>query len=169
MLSGSPDSDAARRRRARAPRRPVSVLLGGLAGLVGGLIGWRLLVPVFSQEVFARTNYRDKVVPTATGLIIVLVVVAAESTLRLAASLDWELKAVTARPREIVLIVVLGLGLLGLLDDLAGVDEGGGFRGHLRQLARGRLTTGSVKLFGGAAVAVAAVFSTQRHPGTPPR
>ena len=47
--------------------------------------------------------------------------------------------------------------MLGLLDDLAGAGESGGFRGHLRALRRGRLTTGSLKLFGGAAVAVAAL------------
>jgi UDP-N-acetylmuramyl pentapeptide phosphotransferase/UDP-N-acetylglucosamine-1-phosphate transferase len=56
-----------------------------------------------------------------------------------------------------VLILALGLGLLGLLDDLAGAGESGGFAGHLRALRHGRFTTGSLKLFGGAAVAIVAV------------
>ncbi len=56
-----------------------------------------------------------------------------------------------------MLILALGLGLLGLLDDLAGAGESGGFSGHLKALRHGRFTTGSLKLFGGAAVAIVAV------------
>jgi UDP-GlcNAc:undecaprenyl-phosphate/decaprenyl-phosphate GlcNAc-1-phosphate transferase len=52
---------------------------------------------------------------------------------------------------------VLGLGALGLVDDLVGEGESGGFRGHLSALLRGRLTTGSLKMFGGAAVCLIAV------------
>lgn len=136
----------------------MSVAIGLGLGLLGGLIGWRLLQPVFAAEVFARTNYRGRPVVTGAGLLVVLVVVAFEAAAVLAATIDLPLNEVTIEPREMVLVVVLGLGGLGLLDDLAGAGESGGFRGHLRELLHGRLTTGSLKLFGGAAVAVAAVY-----------
>jgi UDP-N-acetylmuramyl pentapeptide phosphotransferase/UDP-N-acetylglucosamine-1-phosphate transferase len=136
----------------------VSVAVGLVLGVVGGLVGWRLLRGVFEATVFQRSNYRGRAIVTGAGLLVPLVVVAFEAAAVLAATFDVRLNAATVGPRRMVLVVALGLGLLGLLDDLAGEGESGGFRGHLRALARGRLTTGSLKLFGGAAVAVAAVF-----------
>lgn len=136
----------------------MSVAIGLLLGLAGGLIGWHLLRSVFEAEVFQRTNYRDQPIITGAGLMVPLVVVAFEAAAVLAATFDVHLNPATDGPRRMVLIVALGLGFLGLLDDLAGTGQSGGFRGHLRALGRGRLTTGSLKLFGGAAVAVAAVF-----------
>ena len=53
----------------------------------------------------------------------------------------------------------IGLDVLGgeearLFDDVAGTGHEQGFRGHLRELSKGHLTTGSVKLLGGGAVAL---------------
>jgi UDP-N-acetylmuramyl pentapeptide phosphotransferase/UDP-N-acetylglucosamine-1-phosphate transferase len=116
-----------------------------------------MLRPTFAAAIFARENHRKLQVPTAAGLIVALAVLASEAVLQTAESLDWEPNAVTDAPRAAVLILALGLGMLGLLDDLAGTGESGGFRGHLGALREGRFTTGSLKLFGGAAVAIVAV------------
>ena len=59
--------------------------------------------------------------------------------------------------RSAVLFAVFGFGLLGLIDDLAAVGEDRGFKGHLGALREGRVTTGMLKLVGGAAVAVVLV------------
>ena len=139
----------------------MSVAIGLALGVVGGLVGWQLLRPVFDADVFQRVNYRDRSIVTAAGLLVPLVVVAFEAAAALAATMDLELNSATDEPRRMVLIVALGLGVLGLLDDLAGEGESGGFGGHLKALWRGRLTTGSLKLFGGAAVAVTAVFGSR--------
>src|SRR6185503_4231436 len=56
--------------------------------------------------------------------------------------------------RPLVLFACLGFGLLGLIDDLLGSHNDSGFKGHLRALFEGRVTTGSLKIFGGAAVAL---------------
>ena len=151
----------ARRRaagRGRPAARPsVTVLLGFLAGVAGGFGGWLMLRPTFAAPIFARQNHRGVTLPTAVGLVVPLAVLASETALQIAEALDWEPNAVTDGPRAAVLILALGLGLLGLLDDLAGEGESGGFSGHLRALRHGRFTTGSLKLFGGAAVAIVAV------------
>jgi UDP-GlcNAc:undecaprenyl-phosphate/decaprenyl-phosphate GlcNAc-1-phosphate transferase len=64
-----------------------------------------------------------------------------------------------------VLVLAVGLSLLGLVDDLAGDGDRRGFRGHLRSLAEGRLSTGGLKLIGGGAVALVAVAAVR--PGGP--
>ncbi len=135
----------------------MTVLVGFLAGALAGAVGWWALRPIFTTPLFERENHRGALVPTGAGVVVVLSVLAAEAALQVAESLDWEPNAVTDAPRAAVLILALGLGFLGLLDDLAGAGESGGFRGHLGALVHGRFTTGVVKLFGGAAVAVVAV------------
>jgi UDP-GlcNAc:undecaprenyl-phosphate/decaprenyl-phosphate GlcNAc-1-phosphate transferase len=135
----------------------VTVVFGFLAGCAAGLGGWLMLRPTFAAPIFARENHRGHFVPTAVGLVLPLAVLASETALQVGESLDWEPNAVTDGPRASVLILALGLGLLGLLDDLAGTGESGGFSGHLGALRHGRFTTGSLKLFGGAAVAIVAV------------
>ena len=56
-----------------------------------------------------------------------------------------------------MLFAVFGFGFLGLVDDLAAVGEDRGFHGHLGALREGRVTTGMLKLVGGAAVAIVLV------------
>jgi UDP-N-acetylmuramyl pentapeptide phosphotransferase/UDP-N-acetylglucosamine-1-phosphate transferase len=52
----------------------------------------------------------------------------------------------------------MGLGLIGLIDDIAGSGDDRGLRGHLGALLDGgRLTTGGLKLLAGAAIALIAV------------
>ncbi len=135
----------------------MSVLAAFLVGLALGLAGWFSTRPVLAIPALERTNYRDHTLPTAGGLVIVLAAIAAQGVVALADAAGWSFDPEWAPVRAQVLVLVLGLGFLGLLDDLAGAGQSGGFRGHLTALARGRLTTGSLKLFGGAAVGVVVV------------
>jgi UDP-GlcNAc:undecaprenyl-phosphate/decaprenyl-phosphate GlcNAc-1-phosphate transferase len=102
----------------------------------------------------ARANYRDQMLPTAGGLLVVLAVVAVEG-----ARVGLGTVGVGTRPaldgtRPLVLLVCVGFGLLGLLDDLLASGEDRGFGGHLRALSRGHVTTGLIKLVGGGALAL---------------
>jgi UDP-N-acetylmuramyl pentapeptide phosphotransferase/UDP-N-acetylglucosamine-1-phosphate transferase len=104
-----------------------------------------------------RRNYRDRIVPTAAGIFAVLAVLGVEagrSTLG-AFGVGDEPGYDLARP--LVLFACVGFALLGLVDDLLGTEAERGFRGHLRALASGRLTTGLCKVIGGAAIALVLV------------
>lgn len=54
------------------------------------------------------------------------------------------------------LLVVVGFGGLGLIDDIWGSGDVRGLRGHLRALRHGQFTTGTLKLVGGLIVAYVA-------------
>ncbi|HEV2069908.1 MAG TPA: hypothetical protein VGR26_08955 [Acidimicrobiales bacterium] len=129
---------------------------GGLVlGVLTGWLSWRALVGVLKRPLFARVNHRGRSVPTAGGLVpaVATVLLAAGAAVAAPASL----REGHAVPATSVVVVVLGLALLGLVDDLAGSgDDGRGFRGHVAALRRGRLTTGGLKLVGGGAVSVVA-------------
>ena len=134
---------------------PTSRVAVVVAWIVGFLAVRFLLISgreLFEAPALERSNYRNRVVFTAAGLVIVmavLIVEAGRSGLG-AIELGDEPGANAARP--LVLFAAFGFGLLGFLDDVLG-GEDRGFRGHLRALAHGRLTSGMVKLLGGAAIA----------------
>lgn len=133
----------------------MSVALGVAAGLVAGRLLWVLLRPSLAGPALRRPNWRGAEVPTAAGVVLALAVVLVEAARTLAGAGGGS-PALTAA-RAAVVVAVVGLGLAGLLDDLAGDGTDRGFRGHLGALARGRLTTGGAKLVAGGAVAVVAV------------
>ncbi len=127
-------------------------------GIVVGLLTVRLLVmsgrDVLDAPVLERRNFRDRPLPTAAGLLVVLAVLIVEAgrdTLGAFGLGDEPGKNIA---RALVLFACIGFGLLGLIDDLIGTDGDRGFRGHLRAVAHGRATTGAIKIFGGAAVAL---------------
>lgn len=132
------------------------VLLAWLAaGAVLSTLLWRLLRATFHQALFLRTNHRGRVVPVGAGLLVGLAVLTGEAVAGLVASAGHPFAGDTGR--FLTLATVLGFGLLGLVDDVAATGDDRGFAGHLRALARGQLTTGGVKLFGGTVLSVAMV------------
>ncbi len=126
-----------------------AVLAGGAVSVVGWL-GTRLL---FGSPLFARRNVRGIDVPVGVGCLAVLAAVAVQAGFSV-----FDTARATAsgyqRAGGIVLIAALGFGLIGLIDDLVGDQGDKGFTGHLRALASGRLTTGSLKLIGGGLIAL---------------
>lgn len=125
-----------------------------LAG--GALAAWALLAAsggLIAHPVLQRRNYRDFELPTAIGLLLVAAVVAVEGVRTLAglAGLDG---GRVAPERLAVAGAVVVFGFLGLVDDLLGDGGDRGLRGHIKAALHGRVTTGFIKLGGGAAAAL---------------
>jgi len=122
----------------------------------GVVVGWLVrasLLPVFELPALKRKNYRGVVVTTAAGVVVpftALVVEGGRSVLA-AAGVGPEITPA----RTLFVLTAAAFGFLGLFDDVVGSGDARGFRGHLIELARGRMTTGGLKLVGGGAVALA--------------
>lgn len=130
--------------------------------VIAGLLE-RSTSETFRTEVLMRANYRDVRIPTAVGVLVVL------TSIVFAASTGFLMRTWAPLPSWIVSSVPMTLpvvstavafGLLGLLDDLLGEGQSGGFRGHLRSLAGGQLGSGMIKMLGGGFAAVAIVSMT---------
>ena len=119
------------------------------------------------SPVLMRQNYRGHVLPTGGGILIVLAVLVVEAARAGLGALGVGESTDLTIERSEVLFAVVAFGLLGLIDDLLGDGRARGFRGHVRALLHGEITTGFLKLFGGAAVAVVLVatpgFATGRR------
>ena len=133
------------------------VVAAFVAGVLVALALWRLTAAAFAVPVFERENFRLRRLPTAVGVLVVLVALAVDAGVTVAEAGGADPSPYALIGLRMVTIAAVGFGFLGLLDDLGGAGESGGFRGHLRSLVRGRLTTGAIKLFGGAAVAIVVV------------
>lgn len=120
----------------------------GVAALLGVVLPWvamRMLVPSLRKGPTAE-NYRGDSVFLGLGVVWLIWSGAAVAGGTVFAVLGSDAS---------VLPILLLAGLLslvvfafGLVDDAYGTGASRGFRGHLRELRRGRLTTGGLKLFG---------------------
>jgi UDP-N-acetylmuramyl pentapeptide phosphotransferase/UDP-N-acetylglucosamine-1-phosphate transferase len=127
------------------------LLLAG--GFVAAFLLERACTEVLATPSLQRSNYRGHQLPTAGGLVIVLAVLVVEAARTALAEFGVGEELSDSLLRSMVLFACFAFALLGLADDLLG-GEDRGFRGHLRALAHGRLTTGAIKLFGGGVVAI---------------
>lgn len=143
----------------------MAVLAGLVAGLVVGTVVWRLWAPQLVIPALLRENVRGAQVPTAGGVTIIVSILVVEAVRAL-----WGDDAGPARILTVLVVAVFGG--LGLLDDVLGSGaDGRGFKGHVRALAHGRLTTGGVKLVCGFSTALIAssLVDSGRADGWPPR
>lgn len=143
--------------------RAVSVVIGLVAGAVVAWGLWRALRATFAGELFARRNHRGTLVPVGVGIILPFTLVTLAAVERTLAGLGVEQRLL--RAGDLVLVTAVGLGLVGLIDDLAGDGGEKGFSGHMRALLAGRLTTGGLKLVGGGCIAL--LVAGRVGPGQP--
>lgn len=131
----------------------------GIGLFVGGAVVvllWSAAAGAFDVAALHRENYRGADVVTGVGLVIPLTVVVVVAVARILVAengviASWE------RATAATLVAALGFGLLGFFDDVVGVGQSGGFRGHLAALRRGELSSGMIKLVGGGAVGLLTV------------
>lgn len=138
----------------------MKVLVGLLLGVGAGAVALRLLRPTLDSPVLSRTNHRGATIATGAGIVVVLALLVVEGTLGVVEAAGFD-PVGNAGGRRLVILASVGFGLLGLIDDLLGAGESGGFSGHLGALAKGRLTSGGVKLFGGAALSLVVMAAIQ--------
>lgn len=117
-------------------------------------------------EGLQRTNYRGHLVPTGGGILLAVGLVVIEGGRVVLGVFDVGNETLT-EARVLVLVAVLGFALLGFIDDVAVEQSAQGFRGHLRAMTRGRLTTGGLKLGGGGLLAL--VVASPLAAGEPDR
>jgi UDP-GlcNAc:undecaprenyl-phosphate GlcNAc-1-phosphate transferase len=131
----------------------VTVVLALLAGLAAAVALERTTREIFEQPVLARENYRGARLSTASGLLIVIAVIAVEG-IRTIIELLGASDGATARYRLVVLATLVAFGALGFIDDALGDNNEKGLKGHVTAALHGRVTTGFIKLGGGASVAL---------------
>jgi UDP-N-acetylmuramyl pentapeptide phosphotransferase/UDP-N-acetylglucosamine-1-phosphate transferase len=135
----------------------VTVVVALIVGVVT-LRFLRMVSPdILRSPALARHNYRDRIVPTAGGIYLVLTVITIEAVRSVFGALGVGEESGLTEARSSVLFAVVGFAFLGLVDDLTAVGSERGFRGHLGALRAGRVTTGILKLAGGAAIAIVLV------------
>jgi UDP-GlcNAc:undecaprenyl-phosphate GlcNAc-1-phosphate transferase len=144
------------------------VLSLGLAALLAPTLLGRL-----ERAGVVRENYRGLVLPAASGMLIAVAAVLAVGPL---AALDELADADTLAPEVgVALVYVLGVGVLGLVDDLLGgrrpagagadFEAPRGLRGHARAAARGRISTGMLKALGALGLALYVLSGDGRSAG----
>ncbi|MFN2608556.1 MAG: hypothetical protein ABR511_11810 [Acidimicrobiales bacterium] len=141
-----------------------AVVVALVLGAVGGRLAWLATRSAFDAPLLARSNWRGRTVPTGAGVLVAVVALAGAVVVAVVGPTGARTGPGTGSPL-VVLVATVGFCLLGALDDLAGTAESRGFRGHLRALARGRVTTGAVKMAGGGALALACVAAIGGHVG----
>ncbi|MDW7652359.1 MAG: hypothetical protein SCM57_13620, partial [Bacillota bacterium] len=118
--------------------------------LAGSLIIIPLWADVLRMAGHLEPNYRGRAIPQSMGAIYTPVFILAAGW-----ALWWGLV-----PADILLralIVAVGMGLLGLVDDIWGDARAKGFAGHFRRLIQGEVTTGLIKAAAGFLIAAWAV------------
>jgi UDP-GlcNAc:undecaprenyl-phosphate GlcNAc-1-phosphate transferase len=136
-----------------------------LIAFVVALLGAPILLRGLQEAGFVRTNYSGREVPVPSGILIPL---AAFVALGISAPLDRLVDDEILGGAGLVgvMIYIIGVCLLGAIDDLLGtpVIEGGlgrqdprGVRGHARATISGGFSTGAVKAVGSLGLAAFAM------------
>jgi hypothetical protein len=113
-------------------------------------VGMRMLASSLLESGRTVRNYRGREVSLGLGIVWVFwgVAVATHQALSMALMLPHEYTTSLWFQMVITVPLVVAAFMFGLIDDAFGTAGHKGFRGHLSALRRGRLTTGSIKLFG---------------------
>lgn len=144
------------------------------------IVGWAFLRSsrrMLSVPSLTRTNYRGAEVPTGAGVIFAPTVLVAYVVVAMVLSRPFSMLGNRIHSNlslgagmQTMLILVLGMCLVGFIDDIAGDGSARGFKGHLSEALHGRFTTGLFKAVLGFVVALAATANLVilLHPATPP-
>lgn len=148
----------------------VSTVLAALAGWVVPAWAMKHAVPTLESSRTTLANYRGKNVTLGLGIVWlvwavgievvnlavgVLAISSPEAQGGSAPAWFGVFAPFSAAVKFVPLLLVIGVFALGLVDDCFGSSASRGFRGHLRELLSGRLTTGMLKMLGIGVLALA--------------
>jgi len=119
------------------------LLIIGMAFGVGGT-AW-----ITARFDLRGRNFRGDHIPKSAGLAFVLCGA-------FVYGVSWFADGAPLGTKAAFLLVLLTFGILGFWDDVRGDRSVGGFKGHLRALFSGKVTTGAIKLIGGTVVSLIA-------------
>ncbi|MGB4580822.1 MAG: hypothetical protein WBI91_02985 [Coriobacteriia bacterium] len=139
----------------------IAIVSAVFAGWAVPALAMRMLAPSLGASRLATSNYRGRSVFLGLGLVwavwAVSLLVVSTTYDALGSFFMPEVGSVemglfdgplTMPLYAIPLILVVATVMFGLIDDVFGTVSDKGFRGHLKALAHGRLTTGGLKLLG---------------------
>jgi UDP-N-acetylmuramyl pentapeptide phosphotransferase/UDP-N-acetylglucosamine-1-phosphate transferase len=133
---------------------PIEFLVVGF-GLIFGVAGTAFLT---SRYQLYKINFRGDRIPSICGIGFLLYAAVVYAY-------EWSIEKLDPAPAAAFLIVSVGFGILGVIDDTRGDRKTGGLKGHFSELMHGRLSTGAIKAIGGAMLGL--VVSTILHPRQP--
>lgn len=139
----------------------IAIATAVAAGWLVPALAIRALVPSLEASRLVTENYRGRMVALGLGLVwaawSVSLLVASTALDAVASLADVGLGSVemmlfdgplTMSLYAVPIILTVSAVLFGMADDVFGTSADKGFRGHLRALAAGRLSTGGLKLLG---------------------
>lgn len=97
-----------------------------------------------------KRNYKGEIIPVGMGIVFIPVMIINSIFLNYFIGND-------ARIQQLLLVFLVGIlamGAIGLIDDLIGNRDQTGFKGHIKALFKGKLTTGGLKAVTGGLVAL---------------
>lgn len=113
------------------------------------MVAFPLLQKLFKNSGFIKPNYKGEQIPAGAGLIFAVMIpfiTGLGMVFRVECFINYEV--------FLFQFVIIGMALLGFLDDQMGGNDAKGFRGHFRAFFKeGRLTTGVFKALYGALIA----------------
>lgn len=133
----------------------IPIVAVALAAWVIPALGVGALFPVIERNATPIINYRGRRIVAGLGIAWLLWGLAVIGMAALWIVLDSDADAWVL---GLAGSVAIGAFIFGFIDDTYGDSSAKGFRGHLTALARGRLTTGGLKLIGIGGVAFGAAL-----------
>lgn len=128
-------------------------IIVGLLVALGTYLSTRGSLPflagLLERAGFTRVNYRGETIPTGAGLVFLLI-----TPIWQMIGLLLSLGHYTLVNVFIFLFALIGLGMVGFLDDVLGSPDEKGFSGHFGALFQGKLTSGALKAIYGSIIAL---------------
>lgn len=123
---------------------------------------YRLTVSMIKNPMAIKENYAGRKIFSLGGLVLIFTIILCSGMLSFwyfpSSGFRSDYNQIVYQVPVQLILIMLGFGFVGLLDDLFGSKDHQGFKGHISALLKGKITTGAIKLFGGPAIALLVLY-----------